>query len=87
MFQRKLQSLSISVILAVLVAYAIIHYGSTAFAQQSQTTSSSQTNNTLANTTGATTNKTALLKPGPKITWNTCNHLDYFSGDPRSTTN
>lgn len=62
--QMKLQSVSISVIVAVLVGSAIIPCGSIAFAQQSQSTTNQSTNNTLANTTGATTNKTALLKPG-----------------------
>jgi hypothetical protein len=60
---KRLQYVSISVIFAMLVCSAI-PYGSTAFAQQLQITSSSDTNNTLANATGAITNKTTLLKPG-----------------------
>ena len=60
MLLKKLQSLSNSVIFAMLVGSIVIPYGSTAFAQQSQNASSNQTNNASANTTGATTNKTAL---------------------------
>ena len=60
MLSKKLHLVTISVIFAALVGSAIIPYGSMAFAQQSQNT----TSKTLANTTGATTNKTALLKPG-----------------------
>ena len=60
MIQKKLQYVSIGVIFAMLVGAAIIPYSAIAFAQQSQNT----TSKTLANTTGAMTNKTALLKPG-----------------------
>jgi hypothetical protein len=65
LIQKKLQSVSISVIFAILVGSAIIPYGSVAFAQQSQNTTKPLANITSnTNTTGATTNKTALLKPG-----------------------
>jgi hypothetical protein len=50
---------------SLLVDSAIIPYGSVAFAQQSQNTTKPLANTTSnTNTTGATTNKTALLKPG-----------------------
>jgi hypothetical protein len=66
MIQKKPQSVSISVIIALVVGSAIVPYGSIAFAtQQSQSTTSSQsTNDTLANATVVTVNKTTLLKPG-----------------------
>jgi len=66
MLSKKLHLVTISVIFAALVGSAIIPYGSMAFAQQSQNT----TSKTLANTTGAMTNKTALLKPGNPATIN-----------------
>jgi len=60
MLLKKTQFLSISVIFAMLIGSAIIPYGLIAFAQQSENTASKP----LANATGATTNKTSLLKPG-----------------------
>jgi hypothetical protein len=64
LIQKKLQSVSISFIFAMLTGSVIVPYGSTAFAQQSQNKTSSQsTNNTLTNTTGAKANITSLLKP------------------------
>src|SRR5215813_11095460 len=63
MIQKKLQYVSISVIFAMLVGAAIIPYGSIAFAEQSQNSTSKTLANTTSNST-AMTNKTALLKPG-----------------------
>jgi hypothetical protein len=66
LIQKKFEYVSISVIIVMLVGSAIIPYGSIAFAQQSQNSTSKTLANTTSNTnaTGAMTNKTALLKPG-----------------------